>query len=379
MSHRGAKWADVPAGAIAASVADMDLPPPEAVLEAAMTAVTAHDGYPSPAEVDELVDAGAAWWGARHGTSLAAERCVPVSSVAAGAAWAIVRLTSPGDGVVRLRPGYPPLTDAVRSTGRDDRPVDLVGDGAGGWRLDLDALDAACRGARMLLWVSPHNPTGRVWSREEVEAVVEVAARHDLWVVADEVWADLVLAAGARHVGVHAVASDVAPAVASRTVTFVTTTKPWNLAGLGCGMLHTGSDDVHAALRGDGVVPLVPTPARASLAASTAAWRGGGQWLDETLVHLRAVVDDAVGRLRASLGDARVTVPEATYTVWVDARGLVDDDDPAGRLAVPGGVVPTDGATYGAPGFLRLNLAVPAATATTIVDRVLAVLSPPGR
>ena len=75
-------------------------------------------------------------------------------------------------------------------------------------------------------------------------------------------------------------------------------------------------------------------------------------------------------RLRSVYGEDRVTRTEGTYTVWLDLRGLAPDDDPVAALAVPGGVVPTDGATYGAPGHVRLNLATSAAEAAAIVERV---------
>lgn len=375
MSRRGAKWADVPPGAIAASVADMELAPPDLALDAVRAELDRRSGYPSAAEIDRVVTAGVAWVGSRHGLDLDAGRCIPVSSVAAAAAWTIARLTDPGDGVVRLRPGYPPLAAAVRSLGRGDRAVDLVADGTGGWRLDLDALERACTGARLLLWVSPHNPTGRVWTAEEVAAVAAVAARHGLHVVADEVWADVVLG-GRRHVPFAAVAA-AEPGLAERTVTAVTATKPFNLAGMGCGLLHAGSAELLATLRGTGRVPMVPTPGRAGLAATAAVWRDGGPWLADTLAHLTRVVGTSVEALAAAYGDDRVTVPEATYAVWLDLRGLAPGDDPVAALAVPDGVVPTDGAAYEAPGHVRLNLATTTAEAAEVVARVQRLV--PGR
>ncbi len=368
MTPRGAKWADVPAGAIPASVADMELEPPALAIDAVRAELGRRSGYPSWAEVDEVVAAGVDWVGSRHGLRLAADRCVPVSSVAAAAAWTIARLTDPGDAVVRLRPGYPPLAAAVRSLGREDRAVDVVGDGARGWSLDLDGLARACRGARLLVWVSPHNPTGRVWTADELAAVASLAARHGLHVLADEVWADVLLEER-RHVP-FAVAAAAWPDLAERTVTAVTATKPFNLAGMGCGLLHAGSAELLATLRGTGHVPMLPTPGRAALAATAAVWRGGGPWLADTLVHVAGVVRSSVAALAASHGADRVTTPEATYAVWLDLRGLTPGDDPVARLAVPGGVVPTDGAAYEAPGFVRLNLATTADEAAEVVARV---------
>lgn len=376
MSRPRAKWEDLPAGAIAAGVADMELAPLPAAVEAAAAAVSTSSGYPSTADVEEAVGAGVEWHDRRHRLALVPDRCVPVSSVAGAAAWALVRLSDPGDAVVRLRPTYPPLTDAVAVTEREDRPVDLVADGAGGWTIDLDALDAACRGARLLLWVSPHNPTGRVWTADEMAAVATIVARHGLEVIADEVWADVVLAADRPHQPFAREAAAVDPALAARTVTLVTTTKPFNLAGLAGGLLHVADDRRHELLRGAGHVPLQPVTSRARLAATAVAWRAGEAWLDDTVGHLRDVVGAAVTSLRAAYGPDRVTATEATYTVWLDLRGLAPDDDPIAALAVPGGVVATDGASYGAPGFVRLNAATSAAEVAAIVDRVVRFVPP---
>lgn len=371
-ARRGAKWADLPVGAIASSVADMELPPPQVALDAAARELSGRSGYSSTAEIEAMVQAGVDWIAARHGMTWETAHCIPVSSVAAAAAWTIARLTSPGDGVVRLRPGYPPLADAISSLDRDDRPVDLVRDG-GTWTVDPDALERACDGARMLLWVSPHNPTGRVWTRAEVGAVVAVADRHRLSVFADEVWCDIVLG-GDRHTPLQRVAA--ATPVAARTVTAVAATKTFNLAGLGCGLLHAGSQALVDRLRGGGHVPMVPTPGRVDLASSAAAWRGGEQWLADTLAHVSSVVDAVSDRLVAAYGPARVTVPEGTYMLWLDLRGLTRDDDPSAGLAVPGGVVVTDGAGYGAPGFVRLNLATTLSEALAVVDRVTRLVPP---
>lgn len=368
-----AKWAGAPPGAIAASVADMELPPPPFVVEAMLAEARAGGGYPSEAVLLRPLEAAARWW-RRHGLVLDPERCLPIGSVSASLAFALLRTSEPGDGIVRLRPTYPPLVDAIASTGRRDLPVDLVR-GDRGWELDLERLDAACQDARVLLWVAPHNPTGRVWSHAEVAAVAEVAARHGLTVLSDEIWADVLLG-GATHVPFAPVADAVDRDLAQRTVTVVGTSKAWNLAGAGAAVLHAPGDQLWSALRGQGPVPILATPPRTALAAATAAWRQGEQWLHETLRLLANNVEHAVTTLGAAFGAERVTRPEGTYLLWLDLRGLVPDDDPMAVLAVRDGVVPSDGAAFGAPGFVRLNLATTTEEAAAVVARVVALVRP---
>ena len=372
MRRGGAKWADVPAGAIAASVADMELGTPPAVVDAAIDEVRRGGGYASPALETATLEAAARWW-RRHGLVMDVERSMPIGSVTAALAFAMVRTSKPGDGVVRLRPTYPPLVDAIAASDRRDLPVDVVRSGDR-WEIDLDALAAAAAEARLLLWVAPHNPTGRVWREEEVAEVAEVAARHGLVVLSDEIWADVLLH-GARHVPFEPVAREVDWQLMERTLTVVGTSKAWNLSDLGGAVLHTDSDELWRRLHGPGHVPLLARPGRAALRAATTAWREGGSWLTDTLGTLERNVDHAVTAWRRAFGADRVTVPEGTYLVWLDLRGLVPDDDPMAVLAVPDGVVPSDGAAFGAPGFARCNLATTPEEATELVTRVTTLVA----
>lgn len=371
MRREGAKWAGVPEGAIATSIADMELGTPPFVLDAVLAEARAGGGYASPAQELRTVEAAARWW-RRHGLVMDTSRCIAVSSVTPTLAYALVRTSQPGDGVVRIRPTYPPFIDVVAATDRRDLPVDLVR-GRDGWELDLDALDAACADARILLWVAPHNPTGRVWRRTEVAAVAEIAARHGVVVISDEIWGDVLLA-GHEHVPFEPVAREVDWQLMERTITIVGTSKAWNLADAGAAVVHTDSDELWRRLHGPGHVPLVARPARTALRASASAWRDGQQWLTDTLAVIQDNVDHAVTAWSEAFGAERVTRPEATYLVWVDLRGLVADDDPLRVLAVPDGVVPSDGARFGAPGFVRCNLATTPAEAASIVARLTALV-----
>lgn len=375
MTRRGAKWAGTPPGAIAASVADMELGTPQVVIDAMLAEAHRGGGYPSPHEQARPIEAAARWW-RRHGLVMDPDRCISVGSVTAALTFAMVRTSNPGDGVVRIRPTYPPLADAIASTDRRDLPVDLVR-GDGGWELDLDALDAACADARVLVWVAPHNPTGRVWTGAELAAVAETAARHGLVVLSDEIWGDVLLG-DTRHVPFEPVAREVDRMLMQRTVTVVGTSKAWNLASTGAAVLHTDDDELWRRLRGQGDVPLLATPPRTALAAASAAWRHGEAWLAGTLETVGGNIDRTVTAWTEAFGRDRVTRPEGTYLVWLDLRGLVPAEDPMAVLAVPDGVVPSDGARFGGPGFVRLNLATRREEADAITARVVALVGAAG-
>jgi cystathionine beta-lyase len=258
---------------------------------------------------------------------------------------------------------------AVRDAGRRDLPVDLVRDG-GRWTLDLEALDAAAADATALVWVSPHNPTGRAFDEAEVAAVAEIAARHALVVLSDEIWADVLLGATV-HVPFARVARDVDVALAERTVTMVGTSKAFNVAQVGAAVTHGGSA-VFDRLRGRGRLGLAPPAGRVEQAVATEAWRNGRTWLDGTLATLTAARDAAAPVLVDAFGADRVTLPDATYLAWVDVRGTALEGLDPGRVAAACGIVPTAGADYEAPGFVRLNLGCDPATAAELAGRLAA-------
>jgi len=148
-------------------------------------------------------------------------------------------------------------------------------------------------------------------------------------------------------------------------------TKTFDLAGLGATLVISSHDDVHAALVGPGRVQLLGLPAVAGLAATAAAYRHGGPWLEATLRLLRRNRDVATAALRELLGPEAVADAEGTYLLWVRAPRAWGDD-PAAHLREHAGVVVTDGAGMDGPGWIRLNLAAPQDTVDDLLARIVA-------
>jgi len=238
-------------------------------------------------------------------------------------------------------------------------------DGAARLTLDMEAIEAhAAAGASALLLCQPHNPVGRCYTREELAAVCEVAQRHDLHVVSDEIHAPLTLP-GAQHVPFAAVA----PPGAALT-TLVSATKAFNMPGLRCAQLvsHRAAD--HALLSSLHPV-LNHSMTTLGQRATVAAYRDGGAWLD--LVCARVADHQHLVRqeLAAGLPQVRVEPAEATYLAWLDVTGL-DVPDPAAAALEHGVRLDGQGAAYGpgGEGHVRVNLA----TSTTRVREILARL-----
>jgi cysteine-S-conjugate beta-lyase len=265
-----------------------------------------------------------------------------------------------GDEVATFVPIYPPFLSAPgfgeRSVLRVPLVVSVWGEAAASgeaaapnrWEMDLDLLEHALTPrTKLLLLCSPHNPTGRVWSRAELEALADVARRHDLVIGSDEVHAGLVLDKDKHHVPIATLGAD----VAARTITLMAPSKTFNVPGLGCSFAVISDPsrrrDFCQAMEG-----IVPHVNLFGYTAAQAAYESGGPWLDALLAYLRDNRDLVESEVGATPG-LSVAHVQATYLAWIDARdsGLPDPVRDFERA----GVGLSDGAEFGAPGFVRLN------------------------
>jgi cystathionine beta-lyase len=317
-SRRGVKWRRYGEDVLPAWIADMDFAVAEPVRRALARLVEEGDfSYPAREGDEGLQAAFARRMLTRFGWEVDPERVVPVADLVQAAVASVVAFTDPGDGVVVQTPVYPPFLTMIDGTGRR-RVVDRLVDDGRRLALDPASLEAAVdAGTRLLLLCNPHNPSGRAFEREELEAVARVAVEHDLVVVSDEVHCDLVYP-GSRHV----VLATLGPEVAARTVTINSATKSFNIPGLRCGVVHFGSGELLARFRRALPWRLLGTVGVAGVDATVAAWREGQPWLDEVMELLRTN-RDRVAAWAAGLAPAiGHHTPEATFLAWLDCAGV---------------------------------------------------------
>lgn len=364
---RGVKWSRPGPDVVPAWVADMDYPVAPVIRAALVEAIDRGDlGYPDwPADRHPLADVFTSRMVQRFGWDADPLHVRGLTDVISGLQVVLDLATQPGDGVVLQEPNYPPFRATVPAMGRRPVPLPVVPDGDG-WRHDLDALEAALaqQPARVLLLVNPHNPSGRVFGRDELAAVADLAARHDLLVVSDEIHADLVFDPH-RHVPF----ASLGPEVAARTVTLTSATKAFNIAGVRTALAHVGPEALRR--RWDAEPPdLHGVAGVLGVEATAAAWRDGDAWLDQLRAHLRERRD----RLAAAVADlpgVNMRVPEATYLAWLDCHGARPGEDAAQALLREGGVYASPGPDYGGPvDALRVNFA----TSAALLDDVIAGL-----
>ncbi len=340
-------------------LADMDLRAPPAVLEALHARVD-HGIFGYTNAPDELVEVTRAMLAEHHGWRVEPEWMVWLPGMVPGLHVASATVGEDGDAVATFTPIYPPFLDAPARARRERVDVPLA-DAAGA--IDFDRLEAELTAhTRMLMLCNPHNPTGRVYARDELERLAEVCRRHELIVCSDEIHCGLILDQAAEHVPFAQLGSD----IARRTITLMAPSKTYNIAGLGCSLAIIPDPELRRRFRAAraGFVPGVNV---LGFTAALAAWRDGADWHQALIRYLRGNRDQLQQAVDAHPA-LQMHCPAATYLAWIDARAL-DTDDPAGAFEAAG-LGLSDGHEFAAPGFLRLNFACPRARLEQALERL---------
>jgi cysteine-S-conjugate beta-lyase len=364
-----AKWHTYPDDVLPLWVADMDFPVADEIKRAIVRQLEADDlGYGPRTGVPDLRESVVDRVAERFGWVIACDDVLPTAGIAPGLALGSLVLAGRDEEIVLQPPVYPPFFAAVEKTGRCvlENPM-LVEDGR--YRFDLDGLRRAITPrTRALMLCNPQNPTGRVFTRAELEALAEVVLEHDLHVISDELHADLVLD------GVHVPFASLSPEVDARTLTLYGPTKAFNIAGLKIGFAIASNHDLLERMRA-AAAAIVPGPTTPAQHATVGAYRHAGAWLEGTLAYLRANRDHLAARLQREAPVVGLRPPEGTYLAWLDMRalGLGADLDAALKGA---GVALNDGLTFGTggAGFARLNFATSRSILDAAIDRLVALV-----
>lgn len=364
-AKRGVKWARPGAAVIPAWVADMDFPVAPAIRAAIEAALDRGDlGYPDW-PLNPLAEPFAARMSARYGWAPDPAHVRSVTDLIQAVQIVVHLGTEPGDGVIAHTPNYPPFLATIGSMGRRLISAPLRIDGAT-WTWDHAALESTAAGARVLLLVNPQNPTGRSFTVEELRRLAELAVRHDLIVVSDEIHAELT-----HEPHRHIPFASLGPEVAARTVTITSATKAFNIAGVRTALAHVGPAELRR--RWDAQPPdLFGGLSVIGVEATIAAWRDGGAWSDALRARLRANRERIDEWVTGVDGISWLT-PDAGYLGWLDCPGVPGDPAAAFRAA---GVELSPGPDFG-PGNetrARLNFATSASVLDTVLDRLSSVV-----
>ena len=370
LRRRTVKWTLHPPDVLAAWVAEMDFAVAPVVRAAILDAVDRQEFGYAAADHSALSAACAGFMARRYGWTVSANRVFPVADVLVGIRGALDGFSPAGCGVVIPTPAYPPFFAVVERSGRVPVQVPLLADADGRRALDLDGIDAALAGgARAVLLCNPQNPTGTVFTREDLAGLAEIVDRHGARVVADELHAPLVYPGR-----VHVPYPTVSDAAAAHAIVVTSVSKAWNVPGLKCAQVITPARADADGWRGlPGLAVADPTPI--GMAVAEAAYTDGEPWLADLLAYLdgnRRHLADLVARELPGVG---YRPPDATYLAWLDCAAL-DLDDPAGWFLAHARVAVNDGPPFGvgAERCVRLNFGTSRALLDEIVGRMGAAL-----
>jgi cysteine-S-conjugate beta-lyase len=353
-----------------AFVAEMDFDPAEPIKDAVRAALAAGDlGYPHKGRLGEAFAEFAA--DRLGGWSPDPELVFAIPDVMTGLSEVIRAVTPPGGGVVINPPVYPPFFFRLEQADRRIVPAPLARAEDGGYDLDIDDLDRALAepGVGAYLLCNPHNPVGRVWSRDQLTAIAEVCDRRGVPVLVDEIHAPLVLPGG-EHVPFHTLDH---PAV-RRAIVFTSASKGWNIPGLKCAVAIAG-DDAGAAILAEREDALLAS--LVGVHASVAAFRDARPWLDAAVAQIDANTRLLTRLLAEQLPGVRYRRPQASFLAWLDCRVLELGDDPTAEFLARGRVALSPGPDFGTEGFgfARLNIGTSPKLITEAVGRMASAVT----
>jgi cysteine-S-conjugate beta-lyase len=347
-SRTSAKWGAFPSDVLPLWVAEMDFPLSPAIAAALHDAIDRSDtGYRWPGDLPVALSE---FWQRRFGWAPEPERVVVLGDVLVAMAETIRRMTH--GAVVITPPAYPPffrvVTDVV---GRELVQVPLTAEG-----LDMDGLERAFTRPDVTCFLlgNPHNPTGHVWMRAQLEQIALMARRHGVTVISDEIWAPLTMP-GVEVTPYLSLDEE----LTGPDIALVSASKAFNLAGLKCAEVIGGSAQTAKALTSSIPAEVTYSAGHLGVIATIAAFRDDDTWLDSTREAIAANARLLHDLLREQLPAIEYVIPEATYLAWLDCRGLGLGDDPSAVFLERGRVALNPGLNFGTEGagFARLNLA----------------------
>ena len=350
-------------------VADMDFRTAPAIVEALQKRV-AHGIFGYTRVPDEYYEAVVSWFGRRHGLKLEKEWFIYTSGVVPALSAIVKAMTEPGDKVILQTPVYNCFFSSVRNNGCEIVSNPLVyADRT--YRMDYDDLErkAADPRAKVLILCNPHNPAGRVWTREELERAGEICIRHGVLVVSDEIHCELVYP-GYRHLPFASLSEE----FLKHSVACLSPSKAFNIAGLQIANIIAPDDEIRRkidrAINVNEVCDVNPF----GIIATIAAYNEGEEWLDQLVGYIgenyRFMQDFCAERLP----EFPLNVLEGTYLVWMDCSALgIPSEELADLLKTRAKLWLNAGAMYGKDGdaFMRWNIACPRATLQDGLNRFL--------
>jgi len=351
-------------------VADMDFRSPPAIVEALRErAVHGVFGYEQhPADLPEII---AERLKRLYDWDVTPEAITFLPGIVSGFNVASRAFVRQDEGLLIQTPVYMHILHAAQDAGVQNHAMALSRRADGYATVDLDRFEQTITDrTRLFLLCNPHNPVGRVFTREELAGMAEICARHDLVICSDEIHCDLIFS-GHQHVPI----ATLDPEIETRTITLMAPSKTFNIAGLHCGFAVIPNRELRRRYQ-HGRGGLVGMPNLLGYAAARAAYLEGQPWLDALLRYLETNRDLLADYLAQYMPQLHMVAPEGTYLAWIDCRGAQLPQSPYTFFLERARVAFNDGAAFGpgGEGFIRLNFGCPRSLLLEGLDRMRAAL-----
>lgn len=270
---------------------------------------------------------------------------------------AIDSLTKERDKIMIQQPVYSPFSSVVRNNNRELVVSPLKKIENGDYVMDYENIENNIRNVKMFLLCNPHNPVGRVWRKEELEKLGEICLKHNVIVISDEIHSDIIFK---NHK--HTPFASISDELSNITITCMSPSKSFNIAGLQCSYAITSNEDYLYALDKAFTRIDIKRNNAFSLVATEAAYKNCENWLDQLLIYLESNADFVVDYINKNIPEVSVKKPEGTYLMWLDFSKLNKTDLEVKKALLNVGKVALNyGPSFGigGEGFHRLNIACP--------------------
>jgi cystathionine beta-lyase len=354
--HTGStKWSRYPADVLPMWVADMDFAAPPVIIEALQQRLL-HPLLGYSVAQDNLREAIVTDLWNKYAWRVKPQELIFLPGVESGFNMALKALVQAQQNVVVQVPNYPPLRHAPGHWGLNKIELEFNAQADGTYATPLDVLRESLIGGGALLLSNPHNPIGKVFDREELQAIADICAAQDAWIISDEIHAELCFDGR-----VHIPTASLSPEISKRTITLMSASKAYNIAGLKTSFMIIQDaalrERVNHARCGmvDSVNPL-------GMEATRVAYSEAGPWLAELKTYLQGNRDWLVDAVRTRLPGVSINMPQGTYLAWLDCTAL-DLPDPQRFFLEQGKVGLSAGLDFGDQHqqFVRLNFGCPRA------------------
>lgn len=349
-------------------VADMDFKVAPEIIKA-IEERTAHGIFGYSEVKESYFEAISAWMEKKHGWKVESDWLVKTPGVVYALAMAVQAFTKPGDAVIIQQPVYYPFSEVIRDNDRRivDSSLELREDGK--YHINFEDFEQKVKQnhVKLFLLCSPHNPVGRVWTREELKRIGEICKKYDVIVVSDEIHEDFVLE------GKHQVFADISEDARERTITCTSPSKTFNLAGLQVSNIWIANENLRKKFEKQIAASGYSQLNTLGLTACEAAYRHGEEWHRELLGYLRSNLNFLREFLQTRIPEVKLIEPEGTYLIWLDFRGLgLTEEQREELLTQKAGIWLDSGAIFGeaGEGFERINIACPRSILKDALERI---------